>query len=346
MNFVVIVEPEEANAERIQVILESLERQFEYVLISSPEQAIDIVENKKVDVVISDLEMPVMSGAELFSLIEIISPDTVRVAMTDAKDITKTIAFMNECRTFKVIVKPCRVADDLLTPIHAALAYKQMRQSIKQEEDAVNMGLFSKEQDFSKMRQICEENEQNYKRIQKIFTDMLGDNLALGKRQLEVSDCLKDWYTWVIEEYMKEITGMQRDYKKSIARLTAAYHNPESGCSFQVKKPSDGKIDEEQLHEMIFILHIMAELCKKLLYEYKIHTIFEVTEKAYIFRFQCILPALEKQEQNLREQDAEKRNALIRAGEKCVDALGYRSVILNKEHEVIVNVAVLRPLKN
>ena len=69
-------------------------------------------------------------------MIEMMSPETIRIVMTDGARIADTVAFMNECRTFKIIIKPCRVADDLMAPICAAFRYKeQLERAAGQEQE-------------------------------------------------------------------------------------------------------------------------------------------------------------------------------------------------------------------
>ena len=124
MGFVVIAEPDEVNAARIKTILDSLDKDFSYALVGSAEAAIQLVEQNTTDVFIADMQMPVIKGTELFSMIEMMSPETIRIVMTDGARIADTVAFMNECRTFKIIIKPCRVADDLMAPIRAAFGIR------------------------------------------------------------------------------------------------------------------------------------------------------------------------------------------------------------------------------
>ena len=102
MGFVVIAEPDEVNAARIKTILDSLDKDFSYALVGSAEAAIQLVEQNTTDVFIADMQMPVIKGTELFSMIEMMSPETIRIVMTDGARIADTVAFMNECRTFRL----------------------------------------------------------------------------------------------------------------------------------------------------------------------------------------------------------------------------------------------------
>ena len=78
MGFVVIAEPDEVNAARIKTILDSLDKDFSYALVGSAEAAIQLVEQNTTDVFIADMQMPVIKGTELFSMIEMMSPETIR----------------------------------------------------------------------------------------------------------------------------------------------------------------------------------------------------------------------------------------------------------------------------
>ena len=95
MGFVVIAEPDEVNAARIKTILDSLDKDFSYALVGSAEAAIQLVEQNTTDVFIADMQMPVIKGTELFSMIEMMSPETIRIVMTDGARIADTVAFMN-----------------------------------------------------------------------------------------------------------------------------------------------------------------------------------------------------------------------------------------------------------
>ena len=81
MGFVVIAEPDEVNAARIKTILDSLDKDFSYALVGSAEAAIQLVEQNTTDVFIADMQMPVIKGTELFSMIEMMSPETIRIVL-------------------------------------------------------------------------------------------------------------------------------------------------------------------------------------------------------------------------------------------------------------------------
>jgi len=85
----------------------------------SPEFAIDIAdgaanafaaveENGPYSVVISDMRMPVMSGAEFLGQVRQRASDTVRMLLTGDTDLSSAIEAVNQGNIFRFLTKPCR----------------------------------------------------------------------------------------------------------------------------------------------------------------------------------------------------------------------------------------------
>jgi CheY-like chemotaxis protein len=72
-------------------------------------------------VVISDMRMPGMNGAEFLARIRKDAPDTVRMLLTGFTDLDAAIAAVNEGNIFRFLTKPCR-KDELVGAIHLGLA--------------------------------------------------------------------------------------------------------------------------------------------------------------------------------------------------------------------------------
>lgn len=337
MYFVLIAEPDEVNAESIRAILDSVDKNFTYEITDSAEGAIELIENRRPDIFIGDMQMPVITGTELFSMAEMISPDTIRIVMTEVSRIPETVAFMNECRTFKVIMKPCRIADDLLTPIQAAIEYKEMKKRIDEESAAVNMGNFSTQNDYERMERAAKETLEESGRVQNIFTELLTCNLKLGRRPRAVQETLEGWYRWMMEIYIRNIMEASDDYEENRDRVMLEWNHPEKNYTLKIRKILPEPIAAAQMNEMMFILELLTGLCQRILESCSVSAVIETVEKAYILRYSCT-PEIGP----YREKDREVRDALIRATEKGVDALGYKSALLPKENEIIFNIALRR----
>ncbi len=97
---------------------------YRIVACSSATEAIEKFRDNNVDVVLSDIKMPGVSGIELLENIISLSPDTPVILMTAFADITTTIDAVKK-RAFDFLIKPYQV-DQLLSSIDKAMNYNRL----------------------------------------------------------------------------------------------------------------------------------------------------------------------------------------------------------------------------
>ena len=116
---------EEAALERIllvddePLVLEGLARQlgweFEVSTAQSGARALELVQSEgPFAVVISDMRMPNMDGAEFLERARALDPDMVRVLLTGQSDLLQAIRAVNHGQLFRFLSKPC--PPDVLVP--------------------------------------------------------------------------------------------------------------------------------------------------------------------------------------------------------------------------------------
>ncbi|WP_127506098.1 response regulator [Actinoplanes solisilvae] len=71
-------------------------------------------------VVVSDMKMPVMDGAEFLARARVASPDSVQIILSGQAELSSTIAAVNEGNLFRFLTKPCE-PNDLTRALDAAL---------------------------------------------------------------------------------------------------------------------------------------------------------------------------------------------------------------------------------
>lgn len=112
-----------------QDILNSFQRQFRkkahIETAASGKEGLSIIEEKdEFAVVVSDMRMPSMDGAEFLENVKNVSPNTIRILLTGQTDITSAIAAVNQGQIFRFLTKPCP-QDVLLETLKSAI--KQYR---------------------------------------------------------------------------------------------------------------------------------------------------------------------------------------------------------------------------
>lgn len=105
-------------------ILSSLRRLFRplgyrVAVAGSGEEGLEYLGNHAVDLVISDMRMPEMDGAQFLDAVRQRWPDTIRILLTGYADIESTINAINKGEIFRYVSKPWNDQDILLIVRHA-----------------------------------------------------------------------------------------------------------------------------------------------------------------------------------------------------------------------------------
>ncbi|MCB6184594.1 response regulator [Leeia sp. TBRC 13508] len=111
-------------------ILSSLRRLFRpvgYRILTAESGAmgLSILEEESVDLVISDMRMPNMTGAEFLKQVKTRWPNVLRILLTGYSELSSTIAAINDGGVYRYLSKPWE-EQDLLHTVAQALEYQQL----------------------------------------------------------------------------------------------------------------------------------------------------------------------------------------------------------------------------
>ena len=90
--------------------------------------------------VVSDMRMPGMTGAELLTRVRELSPDTVRMILSGQADLESTIAAVNDGHIFRFITKPCS-EEALRTAVAAGIEQYELVTTRKELVEKTLQGL-------------------------------------------------------------------------------------------------------------------------------------------------------------------------------------------------------------
>jgi response regulator RpfG family c-di-GMP phosphodiesterase len=117
-------------------ILNSLRRVFRkepYELLAclSAEQALEMLESKQVQVLISDQLMPGMKGTELLKVVKEIYPSTIRIILSGHSEMEDIVRAINEGEVYCFLKKPEDLTD-LVTVVSRAMEQSRLIQKVRE----------------------------------------------------------------------------------------------------------------------------------------------------------------------------------------------------------------------
>lgn len=95
-------------------------REYEVLLANSGDEAIEILADRDVHVVVSDQRMPEMTGVELLSTVKEEHPGSMRILLTGYADLDAVEASINQSEVFRYLMKPCPT-DELKDAVRLAV---------------------------------------------------------------------------------------------------------------------------------------------------------------------------------------------------------------------------------
>lgn len=120
-------------------IIRSLKRllrneDYKILIAHSGEEALHVLEQEPVSVILSDQRMPAMTGAELFKVVKERFPDTLRIILSGYTELESIASAINDGAIFKLLFKPW---DDqqLLKEVRGAFSIQQMKAHNRQLMD-------------------------------------------------------------------------------------------------------------------------------------------------------------------------------------------------------------------
>ena len=111
-------------------ILSAIKRLFrgqgwDVLTATSGKEALALLEQEPVALVVSDMRMPEMDGAQFLEQVFVRWPDTKRILLTGYADAAATIAAINRGKIWRYVAKPWN-DDELLVTVQQALAHRDL----------------------------------------------------------------------------------------------------------------------------------------------------------------------------------------------------------------------------
>lgn len=155
---------------------------YRILTANSALEALRLLSEEPVDVVVSDERMPGMTGSEFLALVRERHQRTLRIMLTGYATLEAAIRAINEGEIYRFLTKPCHT-QDLVQILRQALAYQAaLEQSLKHEHERGWGGAAAPEHEA-----LLEELERHHPGITRLKVDETGaillDDADLGLQQ-------------------------------------------------------------------------------------------------------------------------------------------------------------------
>jgi response regulator RpfG family c-di-GMP phosphodiesterase len=176
-------------------VLKSLKRLFRAThynvyLAESGQAGLSLLQQQPIDLIISDMRMPHMDGAEFLAQAAQCWPESVRILLTGYADIESTIAAVNKGKIYSYCSKPWE-DNELKILVNNALEQKQLREQRQQLFEIVNQ----QNQQLKELNASLEEKVE--KRTEQLKLSLL--------RIDQAHDALKKQYAESVKVFAKTI---------------------------------------------------------------------------------------------------------------------------------------------
>ncbi len=125
------------NPQLLSGISRNLRRVIPVVTANSGTEALALLRaDREFSIIMSDMRMPGMDGAQFFAEVRFLVPDAVRILLTGQAEMASVIAAINEGRIYRFLSKPVDF-EDLRTVVGAAMAHYRLQQAEAREKVAM-----------------------------------------------------------------------------------------------------------------------------------------------------------------------------------------------------------------
>jgi len=152
---------------------------YEVICADSGDEALRLLDEHSIQVVVSDERMPGMSGSQLLSTVRRLHPTTIRIMLTGHANTEAAIRAINEGEVYRFFSKPCNAAELAAT----------IRQALQQHELQVKSRELLRE--FRRKNSCFEEIESRHPGIAGSTTDASGA-YVLNDCDISVDELLRE----------------------------------------------------------------------------------------------------------------------------------------------------------
>ncbi|MBE5900760.1 MAG: response regulator [Lachnospiraceae bacterium] len=288
---VVILEPNQGSLEKYKNMLHGLEQKYTIWYTSFPEQAMEWISEKEVAVVITEDEMGIINASEFSDMYRLSHPNLVHVLMTEVIDINLILEILNEANIFEIILKPFKLAEDLILPIERGMKEYERRKLANGLVGSIHGSATNLAEEFDKLRSENFKRGRDYTNLYAVFSGIVHGNLKTWGEQKGLKEeeyiRVKYFVQEIVREYINGYVFSQKEFSERKKAVEDAFFNEANKSSLIIQKNVKADIPQTKVQDIFFFIFLMAHLCKFILARYQLVANVDQAEGCYVIRFQC-----------------------------------------------------------
>jgi DNA-binding NtrC family response regulator len=107
-----------------------VDEEFNKFFASSADEALEILESKDVNVIVTDIIMPNINGLQLLQMVKKKYPKVVRVALSGCSNASYIVDVINKGEVYRYLTKPLQITEDSKRILQEAIEYSHYLRSI------------------------------------------------------------------------------------------------------------------------------------------------------------------------------------------------------------------------
>ncbi|MEF9437841.1 MAG: response regulator [Candidatus Mariimomonas ferrooxydans] len=104
-----------------------IDEPYKTLFANSGKEALEILKNNEVHVLITDMRMPEMMGLELLRIVKQQYPQIVRMVLSGYTQISTLLTAINQGEVYKFITKPWKLEEEFKPAIRQAIEYYDLQ---------------------------------------------------------------------------------------------------------------------------------------------------------------------------------------------------------------------------
>jgi YesN/AraC family two-component response regulator len=186
-----------------------IDEEYSCFFASSGREALEIMRNEKIAVIVSDMRMPEMDGLHLLKIVKEQWPKTVAIILSGYTQLQQILTTINQIDIFKFITKPWNFEEEFKFVLYKALDYYILQEKNEEYKIALQNRNEAYQNIFKSIDTITSNAKNSCYTLGVLGKAILNYNRSLNEF---LCDEFNDYEKTIYENFTDALTGEKKEY--------------------------------------------------------------------------------------------------------------------------------------